>query len=143
MGELNLILLGPPGAGKGTQAQRLRQDFGLPYIATGDMFRAEKEEGTELGREVAKYMDNGDLVPDDLTIKLIVERINAEEAKDGFILDGFPRTIPQAEALEAEMDRLARAFTPVCLSTAPTRDSSAASPGRRCASRNRSRKYPG
>ena len=76
-----VILLGPPGAGKGTQAQRLRQDFGLPYIATGDMFRAEKEEGTELGREVAKYMDNGDLVPDDLTIRLIMERINSEEAK--------------------------------------------------------------
>src|SRR5216683_1338188 len=73
MSELNLILLGPPGAGKGTQAQRLREDFRLPYIATGDMFRAEKEKGTELGKKVAKYMDNGDLVPDELTIKLIVD----------------------------------------------------------------------
>src|SRR5712664_4154109 len=108
MSELNLILLGPPGAGKGTQAQRLREDFRLPYIATGDMFSAD--------------MDNGDLVPDDLTIKLIVERINSEEAKDGFILDGFPRTIPQAEALEAEMDRLGRSITAVLLIDAPDED---------------------
>src|SRR2546430_6214177 len=107
MSELNLILLGPPGAGKGTQAQRLREDFRLPYIATGDMFRAEKEKGTELGEQLAKYMDNGDLVPDELTIKLIMERVNSDEAGDGFIPDRFPRTIPQAEALEAEMDRLA------------------------------------
>ena len=119
MSELNLILLGPPGAGKGTQAQRLREDFRLPYIATGDMFRAEKEKGSELGKEVAKYMDNGDLVPDELTIRLIVERINSEEAADGFILDGFPRTIPQAEALESEMDRLGRSITAVLLIDAP------------------------
>src|SRR6476660_276095 len=119
MSELNLIMLGPPGAGKGTQAQRLREDFRLPYIATGDMFRAEKENGTELGQEVAKYMDNGDLVPDDLTIKLIVERITSEEAKDGFILDGFPRTLPQAAALEAELARLGRSITAGRLTDAP------------------------
>ena len=119
MSELNLILLGPPGAGKGTQAQRLREDFRLPYIATGDMFRAEKEKGSELGKEVAQYMDNGDLVPDELTIRLIVERINSDEAGDGFILDGFPRTIPQAEALESEMDRLGRSITAVLLIDAP------------------------
>src|SRR3989442_8957877 len=111
MSELNLILLGPPGAGKGTQAQRLREDFRLPYIATGDMFRAEKDKGSELGQEVAKYMDNGDLVPDELTIKLIVERINSDEAGDGFILDGFPRTIPQAEAPDGAMDRQAPSIT--------------------------------
>jgi adenylate kinase len=119
MSELNLILLGPPGAGKGTQAQRLREDFRLRYIATGDMFRAEKEKGSELGKEVAKYMDNGDLVPDELTIRLISERISSEEAADGFILDGFPRTIPQAEALDDEMDRLGRSISAVLLIDAP------------------------
>jgi adenylate kinase len=136
MSELNLIMLGPPGAGKGTQAQRLREDFRLPYIATGDMFRAEKEEGTELGQEVAKYMDNGDLVPDELTIKLIVERINSEKAKDGFILDGFPRTIPQAEALEAEMDRLGRSSTAVLLIDAPDEDVIRRISGRRLCVKN-------
>jgi len=136
MSELNLIMLGPPGAGKGTQAQRLREDFRLPYIATGDMFRAEKENGTELGNEVATYMDNGDLVPDDLTIKLIVERINSEEAKDGFILDGFPRTIPQAEALEAEMDRLGRSITAVLLIDAPDEEVIRRISGRRLCVKN-------
>jgi adenylate kinase len=136
MSELNLIMLGPPGAGKGTQAQRLREDFRLPYIATGDMFRAEKENGTELGKEVATYMDNGDLVPDDLTIKLIVERINSEEAKDGFILDGFPRTIPQAEALEAEMDRLGRSITAVLLIDAPDEEVIRRISGRRLCVKN-------
>src|SRR5438132_6943559 len=101
MSELNLILLGPPGAGKGTQAQRLREDFRLPYIATGDMLRAHVKEGTELGREARKYMDAGDLVPDDIVIDMIIERVQEEDAADGFILDGFPRTIPQAEALQA------------------------------------------
>jgi adenylate kinase len=136
MSELNLILLGPPGAGKGTQAQRLREDFRLPYIATGDMFRAEKDNGTELGREVAKYMDNGDLVPDDLTIKLIMERVNSEEAGDGFILDGFPRTIPQAEALEAEMDRLGRSITAVLLIDAPDEEVIRRISGRRLCVKN-------
>jgi adenylate kinase len=136
MSELNLILLGPPGAGKGTQAQRLREDFRLPYIATGDMFRAEKEKGTELGKEVATYMDNGDLVPDELTIRLIVARVNSEEAKDGFILDGFPRTIPQAEALEAEMDRLGRSITAVLLIDAPDEDCIRRISGRRLCVKN-------
>jgi adenylate kinase len=136
MSELNLILLGPPGAGKGTQAQRLREDFRLPYIATGDMFRAEKEKGTELGKEVAKYMDNGDLVPDELTIKLIVDRINSEDAADGFILDGFPRTIPQAEALEAEMERLGRSITAVLLIDVPDEEVIRRISGRRLCVKN-------
>src|SRR5256714_3755473 len=115
MSELNLILLGPPGAGKGTQAQRLREDFRLPYIATGDMFRAEKEKGSELGKEVARYMDNGDLVPDELTIRLIVERINADEAGGGFILHGLPPPIPPAAAPAARMDRPGPRITPALL----------------------------
>jgi adenylate kinase len=136
MSELNLILLGPPGAGKGTQAQRLREDFRLRYIATGDMFRAEKERGTELGKEVAKYMDNGDLVPDELTIRLISERINSGEAADGFILDGFPRTIPQAEALDGEMDRLGRSITAVLLIDAPDEEVIRRISGRRLCVKN-------
>ncbi|HLQ22711.1 MAG TPA: adenylate kinase [Gemmatimonadales bacterium] len=136
MSELNLILLGPPGAGKGTQAQRLREDFRLPYIATGDMFRAEKEKGTELGKKVAKYMDNGDLVPDELTIRLIMERVNSEQAGDGFILDGFPRTIPQAEALEAEMERLGRSITAVLLIDAPDEEVIRRISGRRLCVKN-------
>jgi adenylate kinase len=136
MSELNLILLGPPGAGKGTQAQRLREDFRLPYIATGDMFRAEKAKGTEQGKEIAKYEEAGELVPDDVTIKMVMERINSEEARDGFILDGFPRTIPQAEALEAEMDRLGRSITAVLLIDAPDEEVIRRISGRRLCVKN-------
>jgi len=96
--ELNLILLGPPGAGKGTQAARLREDFTLPYIATGDLLREHKAAETELGREAASYMDNGKLVPDELVIAMILEKVE-QEGDDGFLLDGFPRTLPQADAL--------------------------------------------
>jgi adenylate kinase len=96
--ELNLILLGPPGAGKGTQAEKLKADFGLPYIGTGDLLRKHKAEESELGREAAGYMDAGDLVPDELVIRMILGEI-AERGREGFLLDGFPRSVGQAEAL--------------------------------------------
>ncbi|HEX2072079.1 MAG TPA: adenylate kinase [Thermoleophilaceae bacterium] len=113
MSELNLILLGPPGAGKGTQAERLVEDFDLPYYATGDILRAAVKEGTGLGREAKQYMDRGDLVPDDVICGVIAERIDSPEALDGFLLDGFPRTLPQAEALERSLDPLGRRLTAV------------------------------
>jgi adenylate kinase len=111
--ELNLILLGPPGAGKGTQAERLRADFDLPYYATGDILRAAVKDGSELGREAGQYMERGDLVPDELTSQVIVARLDSDEARDGFILDGFPRTVPQAESLSAALDPLGRRLTAV------------------------------
>jgi len=111
--ELNLILLGPPGAGKGTQAERLVEDFDLPYYATGDILRRAVKEGTEIGREAKQYMDRGDLVPDEVICGVIVERIDSPEALDGFLLDGFPRTLPQAEALEQSLDPLGRRLTAV------------------------------
>jgi adenylate kinase len=116
--ELNLILLGPPGAGKGTQAARLTDDFGLPYIGTGDLLREHKAEGTELGKEAKQYMDSGKLVPDELVIKMILEKIE-EEGDDGFLLDGFPRTVGQADALGAAMDKRGRKLTAVLLIDAP------------------------
>ena len=103
MSELNLILLGPPGAGKGTQADRLRDDFALPHISTGDMLREQVANETELGREAKKYMDAGDLVPDEVIINMITERVGAGDARDGFLLDGFPRNGPQAETLKKQV----------------------------------------
>jgi adenylate kinase len=114
LSELNLILLGPPGAGKGTQAERLKDDFGLPYIGTGDLLRKHKEEGTELGREAASYMASGDLVPDDLVIRMILEEIE-EKGDDGFLLDGFPRSAGQAEALADALDDAGRKLTAALL----------------------------
>jgi adenylate kinase len=114
MSELNLILLGPPGAGKGTQAARLREDFGLPYIGTGDLLREHRENETELGLEAKRYMDNGDLVPDDLVIAMILEKVE-EEGGDGFLLDGFPRTVPQADALARELEGMGRRLTAALL----------------------------
>lgn len=111
MPELNLILLGPPGSGKGTQGERLQDEHRLPYYATGDILRAAVKEQTEIGRKAQEYMDRGDLVPDEVIIGVICERIQAEEASDGFILDGFPRTVPQAEALDSEMERLGRTLS--------------------------------
>jgi adenylate kinase len=113
--ELNLVLLGPPGSGKGTQGERLQEDFRLPYYATGDILRAAVREGTELGTEAKEYMDRGDLVPDDVMVGLIAERIARPEAADGFILDGFPRTTGQAEALGARMAELDRELTAAIL----------------------------
>ncbi len=122
MSELNLILFGPPGAGKGTQADRLRQDFGLPFISTGDMLRANVKEGTELGQEAQKYMDSGDLVPDEVMVKMIAERLQEEDAQDGFILDGFPRTVGQAEALDSQLSDLSRRVTAALLIEVPDED---------------------
>lgn len=115
MSELNLVLLGPPGSGKGTQGERLQQDFRLPYYATGDILRAAVRQGTELGRKAREYMDRGDLVPDEVIIGVISERVEDPEAADGFILDGFPRTTAQAEALDEELERLGRRVTAAVL----------------------------
>jgi adenylate kinase len=106
--ERNLILLGAPGAGKGTQAQRLAARFGIPQISTGDMLRAARREGTPLGKRAEEYMTKGQLVPDEVVIGLVEERLGQADARTGFILDGFPRTIPQAEALDQVLERLGR-----------------------------------
>jgi adenylate kinase len=115
MSELNLILLGPPGSGKGTQGERLQQDLELPYYATGDILRAAVREGTEIGSQAREYMDRGDFVPDDVIVGVIAERIAQHEAEDGFILDGFPRTEPQAEALGEKLAELGRGVSAVLL----------------------------
>jgi adenylate kinase len=117
--ELNLILFGPPGAGKGTQAERLRKDFQLPYIATGDMLREHVRQETELGRKAKEYMDAGELVPDELILAMARERLEEKDAQDGFILDGFPRTRPQAEALDEQLRSLGRRITAVLLLDVP------------------------
>jgi adenylate kinase len=119
MSELNLVLLGPPGSGKGTQGERLQEDFRLPYWATGDILRAAVRDGTELGQKAKEYMDRGDLVPDEIMVGVIGERVSDHEAADGFILDGFPRTTPQAEALDREMDSLGRRLTAAFLIDVP------------------------
>jgi adenylate kinase len=115
MAELNLVLLGPPGSGKGTQGEGLQSDLKLPYYATGDILRAAVRDETELGRTAKEYMDRGDLVPDDVIVGVIAERLDSEEATDGFILDGFPRTTPQAEALDRKLAELGRSLTGVLL----------------------------
>jgi adenylate kinase len=117
--KLNLILFGPPGAGKGTQADRLRSDFQLPYIATGDMLRENVKEGTELGREAKSYMDAGELVPDQVIVAMVAERLQEEDARDGFILDGFPRTTDQAKALDKQLAEMGRRITAVLLLDVP------------------------
>jgi len=117
--ELNLILLGPPGAGKGTQAERLQEDFRLVYIATGNILRAAVEEGTDLGRQAKEYMDRGELVPDDVIIGVIIAKVGEEDAQDGFLLDGFPRTVAQAEALDEALGELGRALTAALLIDVP------------------------
>jgi adenylate kinase len=117
--ELNLVLLGPPGSGKGTQGERLQEDFRLPYYATGDILREAVRDETDIGKQAKEYMDRGDLVPDDVIIGVITERINSDEAQDGFILDGFPRTVPQAEALDEAMDSLGRDISSAVLIDVP------------------------
>ncbi|MFL6479371.1 MAG: adenylate kinase [Bacillales bacterium] len=97
---MNLVLMGLPGAGKGTQAERIVENYGIPHISTGDMFRAAMKEGTELGLQAKSFMDKGELVPDEVTIGIVRERLSKEDCQKGFLLDGFPRTVPQAEALE-------------------------------------------
>jgi adenylate kinase len=117
--ELNLILFGPPGAGKGTQAERLKTDFQLPFISTGEMLRANVAEQTDLGKQAKGYMDAGDLVPDDLIVAMAAARLQQEDARDGFILDGFPRTIEQAEALDRQLAELHRRVTAALLIDVP------------------------
>jgi adenylate kinase len=115
MPELNLILFGPPGAGKGTQADRLRIDFRLPFISTGDMLRSGVKNGTELGLEAKRYMDAGELVPDELIVAMAGERLKEPDTEDGFILDGFPRTLDQARALEQQLSERGRRITAAIL----------------------------
>ena len=115
MSELNLVLLGPPGAGKGTQAERLVADFGLPYYSTGIILRNAIEQGSDLGQEAKRYVDAGELVPDEVICRVIEERFDSGEADDGFLLDGFPRTIGQAEMLERALDSRGRLLTAVLL----------------------------
>jgi adenylate kinase len=105
---VNMILLGPQGSGKGTQAKRIEAEYGIPHIATGDMLRAAIGEGTELGRRVKPIVESGQLVPDDLMIELIRERLGEPDAEDGFILDGFPRTAAQADALDQMLEEIGR-----------------------------------
>ena len=100
---MKIIMLGAPGAGKGTQAKQIAEKYGIPHISTGDIFRANIKNNTELGRKAKEFMDQGLLVPDELTCDLVMDRIAEDDCKNGFVLDGFPRTIPQAEALDAAL----------------------------------------
>jgi adenylate kinase len=136
MPELNLILVGPPGAGKGTQAERLVSDFDLPYYATGDILRTAVKDETELGKKAKEYMGRGDLVPDDLICEVIMERIDSSEAADGFILDGFPRTLGQADVLEKGLDRVGRRITAALLLDAPDEEVIRRLSGRRICVKN-------
>ena len=103
---MRIIMLGAPGAGKGTQAKKIAAKYGIPHISTGDIFRANIKNGTELGKKAKTYMDQGLLVPDELTVDLVIDRVNQEDCKNGYILDGFPRTIPQAESLDAALAKM-------------------------------------
>ena len=103
---MKIIMLGAPGAGKGTQAKKIAEKYDIPHISTGDIFRANIKEGTELGKKAKTYMDQGLLVPDELVVDLVVDRLQKDDCKKGYILDGFPRTIPQAESLTAALDKI-------------------------------------
>lgn len=119
MPELNLILMGPPGAGKGTQADRLQHDFQLPFISTGDMLRANVKHGTALGKAAKQHMDAGELVPDDLIVEMAADRLREDDTRDGFILDGFPRTTAQAQALNDHLREDGRRVTAALLLDVP------------------------
>ena len=103
---LRLVLLGPPGAGKGTQASAIVKKYNIPHISTGDIFRANIKMGTELGKKAKEYMDKGLLVPDDLVVSIVRERLTEDDCKEGFLLDGFPRTVNQGEALDIELENM-------------------------------------
>ena len=115
---MNLLVLGPQGAGKGTQAKRISAEYGIPHVSTGDMFRA-LDASTELGRKVKAIMDAGTLVPDEVTIAMIEERLNAADAADGFVLDGFPRNLAQADALDAMLGGIGRALDAILFFNVP------------------------
>ncbi|MBO6282840.1 MAG: adenylate kinase, partial [Pseudobutyrivibrio sp.] len=103
---MKIIMLGAPGAGKGTQAQMIADKYNIPHISTGDIFRANIKNGTELGKKAKEFMDKGQLVPDELTVQLLLDRVANEDCKNGYVLDGFPRTIPQADVLDSELTKL-------------------------------------
>jgi len=103
---MKIIMLGAPGAGKGTQAKMIAEKYHLPHVSTGDIFRANLKQGTELGKKAKEYMDKGALVPDELTVEILLDRVAQDDCKDGYVLDGFPRTIPQAEVLDRELEKL-------------------------------------
>ena len=141
MSQLNLILLGPPGAGKGTQAERLREDFALPHVSTGDMLRAEVKAGSDLGNEAKRFMDAGDLVPDEVIIGMITKRVSDEDARDGFLLDGFPRNAEQADALAGALQKLGRRLTAALLIAVPDDELVRRLAGRRVCVKNPSHIY--
>ncbi|HID10767.1 MAG TPA: adenylate kinase [Candidatus Latescibacteria bacterium] len=116
---MRLVLFGPPGAGKGTQAKKLQTKLGIPQISTGDILREARRQGTELGRRAAEYMDQGELVPDEVILELVRERLSQPDCRDGFVLDGFPRTIPQAEGLEGILEEMGRPLDRVVSLTVP------------------------
>ena len=128
---MHILLMGPPGAGKGTQAATLVKKFSIPHISTGDMFRAAIKEGTELGKKAKACIDAGNLVPDEITIGIVKERLSQEDCKKGFILDGFPRTVDQADALKGILTELGLSLKSVLNITVPSADLVERAVGRR------------
>ena len=138
---MNLILLGPPGAGKGTQAERLREDFALSHISAGDMLRAQVSDGTELGLRAKRYMDAGELVPDEVIVGMIIDRVGGDDVRDGFLLDGFPRNEEQADALGEALKGLERRLTAALLVEVPDEEVVRRLAGRRVCVKNPSHIY--